>query len=390
MDAIIGPTHHPCSGDQAMPLDRPDRLQARGAVPGVALLLLAAGLVGCQARPRPAAQRPTPVRSQPVLESRFLDTIDTVSTLEARDEVELAAQASGRIQRLLVRQGDRVRQGQLLLVLDQAQIRADVARLRALAATSRLHYQRYEWLVGQGAASAFQRDQFRQEAISAREQLVARQADLAFRQLRAPIDGVVGDLRVKTGDVIEAGASLASLIRNDRLMARVEVPAVASARLRLGQPVALLDPGSGRVLTQAPVVSLDPQVVPGTQAVLVKAAFDNRDGSLRDGLRLRSRLVLEERRQPAVPFSAVSQLAGQSFVYVVGDRAALERRPGRVDLASLQRLPASSRFALQTPVRLGGLQGNRYPVLAGVEAGERVITSNLFMLRHGMPVTVRP
>jgi len=373
-----------------MPLDRPDRLQVLATLPGVLLLLLAAGLVGCQARPRPAAQRPTPVRSQPVQESLFRDSIDTVSTLEARDEVELAAQAGGRIQRLLVRQGDRVRQGQLLLVLDQAQIRADVAQLRAQAATTRLHYQRYEWLVGQGAASAFQRDQFRQEAISAREQLVARQADLAFRQLRAPIDGVVGDLRVKTGDVIEAGASLASLIRNDRLMARVEVPAVAASRLRLGQPVTLLDPGSGRVLAQAPVVSLDPEVVPGTQAVLVKAAFDNRRGSLRNGLRLRSRLVLEERRLPAVPFIAVSQLAGQSFVYVVGDRAALERRPGQVDLAALRRLPASSRFALQTPVRLGGLQGNRYPVLAGVAAGERVITSNLITLRHGMPVTVRP
>jgi pyruvate/2-oxoglutarate dehydrogenase complex dihydrolipoamide acyltransferase (E2) component len=54
--------------------------------------------------------------------------VDTVSTLEALGEVQLAAQASGRIQTLVVRQGDQVRQGQLLMVLDQAQAQADVAR----------------------------------------------------------------------------------------------------------------------------------------------------------------------------------------------------------------------------------------------------------------------
>lgn len=364
------------------------RALSRGLGGGL-VLLLAAALLGCQSRQRPPLQRPLPVRSEPVSQSRFRDTIDTVSTLEAQQEVELAAQAGGRVQRLLVRQGDPVRAGQLLLVLDQAQIRADVARLRALAATARLHDERYEWLVRQGAASAFQRDQFRQEAISAREQLLARQADLGFRELRAPIAGVVGDIRVKPGDVIEAGATLARLVRNDRLLARVEVPAVVAARVRRGQPVALLDPGSGRVLAQAPVQSVDPDVVPGTQVLLVKAAFANREGTLRNGQRLRTRLVLAERWQPAVPFTAVSQLAGQSFVYVVGDREALQRRPGRVDPAAWRRLPASSRFALQTPVQLSGLEGDRYPVLAGVQPGQQVITGNLTSLRHGLPVTLQ-
>lgn len=364
------------------------RALSRGLGGGL-VLLVAATLLGCQSRQPPPRQRPLPVRSEPVSQSLFRDTIDTVSTLEAQQEVELAAQAGGRVQRLLVRQGDPVRAGQLLLVLDQAQIRADVARLRALAATARLHDERYEWLVRQGAASAFQRDQFRQEAISAREQLLARQADLGFRELRAPMDGVVGDIRVKPGDVIEAGATLARLVRNDRLLARVEVPAVVAARVRRGQPVTLLDPGSGRVLAQAPVQSLDPDVVPGTQVLLVKAAFANREGTLRNGQRLRTRLVLAERWQPAVPFTAVSQLAGQSFVYVVGDRAALQRRPGRVDPASWRRLPASSRFALQTPVRLGALEGDRYPVLAGLLPGQQVISGNLTSLRHGLPVTLQ-
>ena len=130
--------------------------------------------------------------------------MDTVSTLEALEEVNLAAQASGRIQALLVRQGDAVNQGQLLMVLDQTQARAEVARLQAETETKRLNFLRYDYLVKQGAASAIQRDQFRQDYISSRMNLVARAADLGFRDLRAPIAGIVGDVQVKVGDVIQA------------------------------------------------------------------------------------------------------------------------------------------------------------------------------------------
>ncbi|MEY4801846.1 MAG: hypothetical protein RLZZ274_577, partial [Cyanobacteriota bacterium] len=81
-------------------------------------------VVGCQPGREPAPRLPV-VQSQRLETAEFQASFDTVSTLEAEEEVDLAAQAGGRIQRLLVRQGDRVRQGQLLLVLDQAQLRAE-------------------------------------------------------------------------------------------------------------------------------------------------------------------------------------------------------------------------------------------------------------------------
>ncbi|MEB3166222.1 MAG: efflux RND transporter periplasmic adaptor subunit [Cyanobacteriota bacterium] len=351
-------------------------------------MALVSALLLASCRPPTAARAPRllPVQAEPVGSGLFSESVDTVSTLESVDDVQLAAQASGRIERLLVRQGDPVVQGQLLLVLDQTQARAEVARLEAEVQTNQLNYRRYEYLVRQGAASAFQRDEFRQRYLSARQELVARRADLAFRDLRAPISGIVGDVEVKQGDVIQAGSPFTRIIRNDRLVARVDVPAVYSARLRVGQSVILMDPASGRPMARAPVRSIDPGVAPGTQALLAKAEFDNPGGSLRNGLRTRTRLVLESRDQLAVPFAAVTQISGQSFVYTVGSLADLERRPGRADLAALRRLPAGTRFALQTPVQLGSLQNNRYPVLRGLDSAQLVITSNLISLRHGLPV----
>lgn len=226
--------------------------------------------------------------------------------------------------------------------------------------------------------------------IGSREQLVATEADLAFRDLRAPIGGTIGDVRVKVGDVISAGSPFTTIIRNSKLLARVEVPAVYSNRVLPGQIVILLDPGTGQPLAEAPVRSIDPAVSSGTQALLVKAEFNNPTRQLRTGLRTRARLVLDSREQPFVPFAAVTQQADRSFVYQVGTLAQLRRNPGRVDLKPLSKLPPSAPVALQTRVQLGPLQNNRYPVLKGLDPGSRVIISNLINLRHGMPIQPQP
>jgi len=333
---------------------------------------------------------PLPVQTQAVAVGRFSDVFDTSSTLEALDAVQLAAQAGGRIERLLVRQGDQVRAGQLLVVLDQAQARADVARLRAAVATNRLNWQRYDDLVKQGAASAIQRDEFRQTYIASREQLVASEADLAFRDLRAPISGTIGDVRVKAGDVISAGSPFASITRNNQLLARLSVPAIYANRVGLGQTVILFDPSTGTPLAEAPVSSIDPSVSSGTQSLLVKAAFNNPNLRLRAGLRIRARLVFDSREHPFVPFVAVTQQGDQRFVYQVGTLAELRRNPGRVDLKPLAQRPPTTPVALLRPVQLGPLQNNRYPVFKGLDPGRRVITSNLINLRHGMPIQPQP
>jgi hypothetical protein len=150
----------------------------------------------------------------------------------------------------------------------------------------------------------------------------------------------------------------------------------------------MVDPATNSPMARSVVRSLDPAVVAGTQSLLAKAEFANPTGVLRNGLRTRTRLILDERSQLSVPFAAVTQISGQRFVYGVGSLADLERRPGQAMLESLRKLPPGTTFALQTPVELGPLQNNRYPVLRGLEPGQRVITSNLINLRHGLPVKV--
>ncbi|MFN6345172.1 MAG: efflux RND transporter periplasmic adaptor subunit [Cyanobium sp.] len=353
---------------------------------------LATALVGTALRAACGGEPQGPpapkVQVAPVASAAFQQTLNTVSTLEATEEVELASQAGGRIQQILVASGEPVRKGELLIVLDQTQLRAEVASLRAQMERDQLNYRRFEQLVKQGAASALQRDEYKASYIASREALRGRLADLAYKDVRAPIDGVMGDLSLKPGDVLQAGVSVGRIIRNSQLQARIDVPAHLARQLRLGQPVQLLDRRGERVLAQGRIGALDPGVATGSQTLLAKATIANDDGSLRNGQRLRTRVVLGEDEQLAVPFTAVTRNSGQAFVYVVGSLAQLRRDPGKAPLEQLSRRPANTAVVLQRPVRLGELQGDRYPVLSGLTAGDQLITSSSLGLRQGLPVRI--
>jgi RND family efflux transporter MFP subunit len=357
----------------------------------LATAVVAQVLVGCGGRDE--AQVPVlGVETAPVEPFRFSERLETISTLESLEQVDLAARAGGRIERLLVQEGQTVRRGQPLMALDQTQQRAQLASARAEMEANRLDFQRFEFLAEKGASSQLQRDRFREAYLKSLEDVRAREADLAFSNLRAPIDGVVSDLVVRQGDVIREGDPFTKIIRNDRLLARIEVPAVHSSKVRRGQTVLLTAPDGSGTIARGSVDFVDPNVAAGTQGLLVKAEVGNPNGILRNGLRLRSTLIFDTRDQPSVPFEAVTQSSGQSFVFTVGTLAELRANPGQLPkerLDALEALSAKSpdtRFALQTPVKMGALQDNRYPVLSGLADNSRVITSNLLRLSHGSPV----
>ena len=361
------------------------------------LLLTLAALITVSSCKSEAPKPPPPkVQAVSTQMAEFTEGVDTVSTLEASNLVELAAQSGGRIIDLKIRQGDEVEAGQLLVVLDQEQQRARLAEDKAKADTAKVNYDRYKYLAQTGAASQKELDRYRTQYIAAEEKVKSTEATLNYNNLIAPSPGMVADVTVKVGDVIQQGQVFTSLVQNNELEARVEVPAVFSSRLALGQPVLLSAPGSYDLLATGEVGSIDPRVNKQTQGLLVKAVFPNEDGKLRDGQRLRTRVQIKAEEELAVPFAAVTQTSGQSFVFRLGTFEELKENPGKADIETLEKgikagkLPADAKFALQTPVTVGELENQLYPITKGLEANQMVVTTNLLNLKHGMPVQVQP
>jgi multidrug efflux pump subunit AcrA (membrane-fusion protein) len=116
-----------------------------------------------------------------------------------------------------VYEGQQVRPGQLLFVLDQIQQRAEVNADAAEARKNRYNAERYIFLNQQGAVSTKERDFYVTQAIQSRDKLQASLATLSYKNVVAPIPGYVGNLNYKIGDVIQAGAVVSSVIDNSKL-----------------------------------------------------------------------------------------------------------------------------------------------------------------------------
>jgi RND family efflux transporter MFP subunit len=316
---------------------------------------------------------------------RFVDSADYQSTLEAIREVRLSPEIDGRIVALPVQEGERVRSGQLLFRLDQVQLQASTDAAAAEARKDRVNADRYIFLNEQGAVSTKDRDYYVTQAIESRDRLRSEAATLGYKDLKAPIDGEVGSLQAKLGDVVRAGTVVTTVVDNSRLWVRLDVPGEEAYRVRPGLPVLLRAPDRRALIARGTVSFVAPALDRERQTLLVKATFANPDGVLRHNQRVNATLEYAERRSLAIPEQAVLLQAGRTFVFLAVTPAEAERQLGRkLDPP----VPADSRVALQVPVELGALQGGAYAVRSGLQTSDAVIVGSLAQLRSGLPVQV--
>lgn len=195
--------------------------------------------------------------------------------------------------------------------------------------------------------------------------------DLSYNRVVAPVDGVVGDVPVRVGDLVNVGDTVTSIIQNDELDLRIPVPTNLSGQLRRSLPVALIDPNSGKQISKGSINFIAPQVSTGDQAILIKARFPNNEQKLRDGQFVRARVIWSTGTGVKVPAIAVSTIGAQDFVYV----AESETKNGKSQLV-----------ARQKPVKLGVIQGQDRQLLSGIQPGENLIVSGIQSLTNGAPI----
>ncbi|MEX1316929.1 MAG: efflux RND transporter periplasmic adaptor subunit [Synechococcaceae cyanobacterium] len=369
--------------------------------PVLAVAVAAAALTasGC-ARRVPEARQPPAVRVEQIGDAEFSPAIELVSQLSTTSDVALRPQVEGRVVQILVQQGQRVEAGQPILVLDNAQQRATLDAARAEARRDGVNAERFTFLEERGAVSARERDFYVTQAITSRDQARVAEANLAYKVVRAPISGLIGNLSsVQLGDVVRAGQVITGIVDNTSLYTLMDVPATQARQVALGQRVELQTQttppigGSGRVVFISPYFGIrDGQQSPNS--VLVKAEFANPTGELKAGMFVKSRIITGRSRQLSVPVQAVQMQAQQPFVYRVVPLARVLpriRESTQVPEAQKQKLealPPTTTVVVQAPVQVGRLEGNRYPLLSGLQAGDRVVVSNTALLRSGMPVRI--
>jgi len=365
------------------------------------------------AEPAPVAVRTAQVQKQPI--DRFLRV---TGSLVADEQAGVAAETAGRVVGTPVERGTRVTQGAVLVRLSATEADASLREAEANAAQleARLglaagqpfdparvpevlnakaaldwaesDFSRIKSLLDQKVVSQAEYDQKATAANAARQQYLAAQnaAQQSFRSLqaararvdlarkaasdtvvRAPFSGIVSERLVSTGDYVNKGMKIATVVRIDPVRVELTVPEQYLSLVKAGQSVRLSVDAYPNETFTANVRFVSPALKADQRALTVEAIAANPDGRLKPGL-FATALLQQTAPAPAlmVPASAVETLAGTSRVYVIAANNKIEERI----------------------VTLGETVGDRVELASGVKAGERVAANPRGKLADGVRVQI--
>lgn len=350
-----------------------------------ALVLLA----GCPGEDEGAQKDPArPVVVEKVATSDAVKEVSVVGTLEGANEVDVVAQMAERIVSLKVGEGDKVRRGQVLAILqmDTASSQVNQARAALTAAEANRDalaqdVERTRRLVKAGAAPPQQLEALESQlhAVEAQVAQSATGVSAAGVQRRravitAPISGKVANLIVKKGDTVAPGRPLMTIVQGRSVKAVFQVPEREFLKVRQGMTSRLAPLGD---LSQERVTSV---TVTGsvvdrrTRTGLVEMHLDNPGGALIPGAAVRARIEIERRPDvvlvpaEAVMLTATTDLDGKALTFVEEGGVAKKRQ-----------------------VVIGVRQGSKIEVKEGLRPGERLVVRGQHLLRDGAAVkaTVR-
>lgn len=356
-----------------------------GAVAARALTLMlasAALALSCKGPPTSAAAQtaepaPVTVQTAPVTEVEVPATLRLTGTLRGYQEVDLAANAAGRVTSTSVERGDFVNKGQTVAKLDvrAAALTANEARVqvesaRAQEEQARKECERYEQLRQKSAISDLEYDKIMTQcrtlpltvqAASARASLAAQ--NVGDGVIRAPFAGVVMERYVEVGQYVRQDSRVISLVSLDPLRLELTVPEAEVAKVREGAPVTFRVAAHPDRTFQGKIRFIAGAVRSTTRDLVVEALVENPDRALKPGMFADVELTLGTRKLPAIPKSAILDRDGQAHAFFVIDNQLEER-----------------------VLALGAEAGDLRSVVDGARVGERVVSADVAKLSNGQRV----
>jgi RND family efflux transporter MFP subunit len=378
-----------------------DAMKLKNAIPSSAWLALAALVIsfsGCSNERRIEAAAPETVSNVPVVvaqRTKVPDWLEAVGTVRAAQTSQLASQIMGNIVAVQVHEGERVESGQVLVMIDDAQVRAAVdqataaelaAQKDASAAESELALaqttlKRYEQLYEKKSVSPQEFDEIKTRAQSAEARrdmaraalaqanaaLAQARTTLGYTRIRAPFAGVVTERKADPGTLASPGMPILTLedTRNYRLEVTVDESDVRLVRIGQSAPVNIDALGSAEIAGK--VVQMVPAADPGSRSFLVKIELP-KDSHLRSGLFGRAQFPRGERSALLIPRTAVVERGQLQGIYVLD----------------------AEQIAGMHYITLGRTSGQQVEVLSGLEGGEKIIAAPGDRELGGKRIVARP
>lgn len=263
---------------------------------------------------------------------------ESIGTLEGLMDPTVAAEAPGRVVKILAHPGQTVKKGEVLVLLDatdynlqRAQVQAEVARLEALTTNQGRIVERNQVLVQKKFISQNALEDVTTQHTALQQQLDGAKAQIAIIEhtrakttIVAPIDGVVQKQIVSTGDFVKIGDPLLQIISKQKLRAHLPLPENIAAKIHAGIKVRLSTPTSTDVVIST-IRELKPMISETSRAVDVIADVTDQAG-WQPGASVKGEIILGEHPNAVlIPEQCLVLRPAGEVVYMVKDGLALQR-----------------------------------------------------------------
>ncbi len=288
----------------------------------VVFLALAAALSGCRradARSSgPAIAQVQPVEVTTVQRRDLAETLNLVGSVAANESATIRPEMSGLVRSIHFEEGQQVRHGQLLLKIEDSELRAQLAQSESSFRLAELNLQRAEQLWQTRSNSLADVDRSRSEFASAKSDRELINVRLERTQIRAPFDGVVGARALSPGDYLTPQSVVTTIDDLSRLKIDFQVPERFVAKVRNGTRFRVRSPALGGTQIEGEVYFTAAVVDRATRSSEVKGYITGDAGGLKPGMFANVELVLEVRQQVlTVPEGAILTTTTGSQIVVV-------------------------------------------------------------------------
>jgi membrane fusion protein (multidrug efflux system) len=310
---------------------------------------------------------PTPVELAPVHLEDMRDEFHALGSIEALDNAQIVSEISGTVKSLPFTEGQQVKAGALLAMLDDREMRASADHAEAQRQQAAANFDRTQKLAEQKLVSQSELDDSKSALQIAEADLELARVHLEKTHIRAPFDGAVGRRMTSVGAWLKPGDPVTNLARLSTLRVAFSAPERMLADLRPGREVRVRTPAwpdrefSGRLTV------VDPIVDPDTRTVHLLAELPNPAGMLKPGLSADVSVTIAERKRAlSIPDEAVFAEGNANYVYVVQPDTTVMR----------------------TAVQLGARDSSHVEILGGLTAGQMVVRTGHQKLYPGAHIMV--
>lgn len=300
----------------------------------------------------------------------IVDEIESLGTLRARENVALTSSVTELVTKVNFTDGQRVKQGDVLVEMDAAEEQALLAEEESRVSEAQRQVKRLEPLVKRKQASVSDLDTQKLQLQTAEARLKAIESRIRQRKIVAPFDGVLGLRNISVGALSQPGTQITTIDSDAEMKLDFAVPELFISALKPGVKIDARTSAWPDDVFRGTIASVDSRIDQITRSITVRAILPNPDFKLRPGLLMRVTLKKDPREAIVIPEEAL-EIRGQqqSVLIAVND--------GNKTLAEKREVQIGQR-----------LKGNA-EILQGLNPGDKVITHGNLRARPGGEVAIK-